>query len=206
MFMNLTCPGCGQRCRVPESAYGQKVKCPMCATLIQCGPAPAHSLAAGSIPAENPSPVRVAPPVGPAETHSHQAINYSCPRCSKTLESPATSAGQKVNCPDCGQRLQIPKLSNPPASVPVRIIASPPPAVLPPAAQLPPVKEEPIPTVLPTPARAPAAPAPREHCLECGANITDRPRIQTCPDCGSLFCSAMCYREHQYHAHSSRRL
>jgi hypothetical protein len=40
---------------------------------------------------------------------------------------------------------------------------------------------------------------------ECGADVSDRPRVQACPDCGSLFCSARCFREHRYHAHPSRR-
>ena len=26
-----------------------------------------------------------------------------------------------------------------------------------------------------------------------------------CPDCGTLLCSAGCYREHRYHAHRRRR-
>jgi hypothetical protein len=52
-------------------------------------------------------------------------------------------------------------------------------------------------------AKTPAArPAQRESCLECGKNITNRARVQTCPDCGSPFCSAMCYREHRHHAHA----
>ena len=29
-------------------------------------------------------------------------------------------------------------------------------------------------------------------------------RVQTCPDCGSLFCSAACYREHQKHSHARK--
>src|SRR4051812_23054118 len=30
-------------------------------------------------------------------------IRYTCPRCKKSLESPASFAGQKLNCPDCNQ-------------------------------------------------------------------------------------------------------
>jgi hypothetical protein len=48
------------------------------------------------------------------------------------------------------------------------------------------------------------APAGREACLECGLDITGRQRVQTCPDCGSLFCSAMCIREHRRHAHAAQ--
>jgi DNA-directed RNA polymerase subunit RPC12/RpoP len=55
-----------------------------------------------------------------------------------------------------------------------------------------------------TPAAAPAA-GPRESCLECGVDVTKRSRVQTCPDCGSLLCSAQCYREHRYHSHDKRK-
>jgi hypothetical protein len=35
--------------------------------------------------------------------------------------------------------------------------------------------------------------------------LSGRARVQTCADCGSTFCSAACYREHRYYAHSRRR-
>jgi hypothetical protein len=46
-----------------------------------------------------------------------------------------------------------------------------------------------------------SAAVPREHCLECGVDLSGRKRLQTCPDCGSLLCSAKCYREHRYQSH-----
>ncbi len=190
MFVNVTCPQCGHKWRVPESAFGQRVKCPACGSLVPCGPA---------APAP-PVPVRGV--AAAADSSPIPTIRYSCPRCARSLESPPEAGGQKTNCPDCGQRLQIPQLASPPATVAVRIIPPAPspqsPVPLPPAAC-----EAVIPTVLP--AIAPAEPARREHCLECGKDVTERPRVQTCPDCGSLFCSAGCFREHHYHAHSSRR-
>jgi DNA-directed RNA polymerase subunit RPC12/RpoP len=187
MFMNVTCPDCGEKCRVPESVFGQQVKCPKCAGPIPCGPA------------GRPPLVRAASQVAAADSRPGESIRYSCPRCAKPLESPVAAAGQKVNCPDCGQRLLVPQPSLPVVNVPVRVIAAPPPA------PSPPVTAEVLPAVLPAEAAAPDTPMRREYCLECGKNITDRPRVHTCPDCGSLFCSAMCYREHHYHAHSSRR-
>ena len=48
-------------------------------------------------------------------------------------------------------------------------------------------------------------PVRREGCLECGIDVTNRSRVQTCPDCGAVLCSAMCYREHRYHAHPRPR-
>ena len=41
-----------------------------------------------------------------AETSS--MIRYKCPRCKSILESPDAKAGDKVACPKCQQRLQIP--------------------------------------------------------------------------------------------------
>src|SRR5262245_32333490 len=35
-------------------------------------------------------------------------IRFACPACKAVLESPDQKAGSKVNCPKCGQRLQIP--------------------------------------------------------------------------------------------------
>src|SRR4029078_10714068 len=46
-------------------------------------------------------------------------IRYTCPRCKKALESRARFAGQKLNCPDCNQRLQIPKPAAPPPPPPI---------------------------------------------------------------------------------------
>jgi hypothetical protein len=190
VFMNVTCPACGQRHRMPESAFGQQVTCPSCSAQFRCEPGSTRP--AEPRPAEQPVPVQAAAQVRAAGAGPSPGIRFSCPGCRKPLEAPAQSAGQKVNCPDCGQRLQIPQPSGAPASVPVRVVAAPPPAAPPP-----PVKAELIPTAV----DEPAPPVRREHCLECGTDITDRPRIQTCPDCGSIFCSAMCYREHRYHAH-----
>jgi DNA-directed RNA polymerase subunit RPC12/RpoP len=137
-------------------------------------------------------------------------IRYSCPRCKKSLESPVSFAGQKLHCPDCNQRLQIPQPSTPPPPpVNKTILATEEPAA--PAAHRSPLPEPPaVPEVVEVVEEAPSrrAPAPsgrREICLECGADVTERARVQTCSDCGSLLCSAMCYREHRYHAHSQRK-
>jgi hypothetical protein len=59
-------------------------------------------------------------------------------------------------------------------------------------------EEEELPTGGGTPGRP-------ENCLECGVSLAQRSRVQTCPDCGSLFCSARCYREHRYHAHAPKK-
>jgi hypothetical protein len=89
-------------------------------------------------------------PVAPNRTllaRPEQMIRYTCPRCNKLLESPVSLAGQKLNCPGCGQRLQTPQpstphpvnktllaeeFSAPPAAAPNRQAASPPPSAPPP--------------------------------------------------------------------------
>jgi DNA-directed RNA polymerase subunit RPC12/RpoP len=141
-------------------------------------------------------------------------VRYTCPRCKKSLESPASFAGQKLNCPDCNQRIQVPQPSTPAPVAPVNktILA----------------EEVPAATAAPPPAPPPPPPAPivptlkavvksddeeppsrrserRESCLECGIDITDRARVQTCPDCGSLFCSAACFRDHNKNAHDTKK-
>lgn len=197
MFMNITCPACEHRCRVPERSLGQQIKCPACGQLFQCGTASPPSLTARPAAAKSPG-VQETPQARAAQAVPDQTIHYRCARCAKPLESPAHLAGTKLNCPDCGQRLQIPLSSTAaPPSISVVPVSPAPPA---PRAAVP---EEPILTVVPVAASAPEV--RREHCLECGVDITRRPRVQTCPDCGSLFCSARCYRDHHHHAHPSRR-
>jgi hypothetical protein len=36
-------------------------------------------------------------------------------------------------------------------------------------------------------------------------DVTNRARLPNCPDCAALLCSAMCFREHRYHAHPKPR-
>jgi hypothetical protein len=148
-------------------------------------------------------------------------IRYSCPRCKKSLESPVSFAGQKLYCPDCNQRLQIPQPSTPPPMPLVNktMLATEEPAA-PAASQAsgPRAQPAPVPTALPSvkvevvevvednsPTADRAALAGRESCLECGVGLSRRGRVQTCPDCGALFCSAGCYREHRYYAHAPKR-
>jgi DNA-directed RNA polymerase subunit RPC12/RpoP len=207
MFMNATCPMCGHRWRVPERMLGQQIPCPACSRLFQCGSVSPPSLSARPVAAQKSPGVEEVPQTRAVQTQPGQSIHYRCARCGKSLESPAHLAGQKVNCPDCGQRLQIPHSSSTPSAADNKtILASadaPCAAVVPvspaPSAPRPPAEQEPILSVIPL--SSPPAPARREYCLECGVDITQRPRVQTCPDCGSLFCSARCYRDHCHHAH-----
>lgn len=195
MYMNVTCPTCAHRCRVPESALGQSVQCPGCASYFRCGSVSPPSLVAQPLGPASPGAVQTTPQVRAASAPADATVHYRCVRCAHPLESPARMAGGKINCPSCGQRLQIPQPASALPPVPVHTVAPAPPAPEPPVLR----------PAAPAPAPA-AAPAVRvENCLECGIDVSQRPRVQTCPDCGSLFCSARCYREHHYHAHPRSR-
>jgi hypothetical protein len=249
MLMNVTCPFCGQKCRVPESSFGQVSVCPACSGSFECGSRSSHSLepipvspgrpptqgstisnATGPAPVSQTPPAHASrppdhattpPPAGSSGVHgtpdvqatdiAARKIRYRCPKCNKQLESAAHLAGKKANCPDCGQRLQIPQETAPSvggaqqpalADAYARVVA---PRPLP----MPPPEPAPIPLVwpiAPSAAAPPAAPPVRtESCLECGTDVTHRARVHTCPDCGSLLCSAVCFRRHRFHAHPSRR-
>src|SRR5438105_2409759 len=108
MFMNVTCPTCGHKCRVPESAMGQQVKCPACSNPFQCGSVSPPSLVTRPTPVEKPPSVQPTPQARGVNVQPDQSIHFRCPGCNKPLESPAHMVDQKVNCPGCGQRLQIP--------------------------------------------------------------------------------------------------
>jgi DNA-directed RNA polymerase subunit RPC12/RpoP len=202
MVVNVTCPTCGHKSRLTP---GQETRCPSCLNLIPSHAPPPSSLLSrpnAPDPAEAPNRTVLAQP--------EAMIRYTCPRCKKSLESPVSFAGQKLNCPDCNQRLQIPQPSTPPAPpVNKTVLATEEPSA--PAAFAPSSSRRtapppPVPVVEEAPSPAAAArQSSRETCLECGADVTERPRIQTCADCGSLLCSAACYREHRHHAHAPRR-
>lgn len=206
MAANVTCPMCGQQCKLPEPPSGTDMRCTACFSIFPIKPAAASPLLARTaVPPPSQPPAAVNRTI---LAQPEAMIRYNCPRCKKSLESPVSFAGQKLNCPDCYQRLQIPQPSTPPPapavnktilaleespSAPTPRTARPSPPAVPPV---------PIPTVELVEETAPAL--RRESCLECGADITRRARVQTCPDCGSLFCSAGCYREHHYHAHAQK--
>ncbi len=115
MFMNIACPACGHRFRVPERSLGQQVVCPACTQAFQCGSVSPPSLTARPLASEKTSTVQERPQARPASIQPAPRIHYRCARCQKPLESPADQAGHKINCPDCGQRLQIPQASSTPS-------------------------------------------------------------------------------------------
>jgi DNA-directed RNA polymerase subunit RPC12/RpoP len=220
MVVNVTCPTCGNKCRFPEEGARQGSRCPACLNLVPIESAPPSLLARS--PVADPAPADAVNRTVLAQPEP--MIRYSCPRCKKSLESPASLAGQKLHCPECNQRLQIPQPSTPPPPVNKTMLAveetrapsitpgpssypPPPPAVPPPgrtaqgkAGAEPWDAREAVPD---SPTRDPSASSTRrEHCLECGVDLTQHVRVHTCPECGSLLCSARCYREHSDHAHA----
>ena len=80
-------------------------------------------------------------------------MRFACPRCGVVLEAPESRAGDKIPCPKCQQRLQIP---GPPRNKTVLAKVVPGPIVIDPNRLKPP---ETLPQSEPTPALAPADPA-----------------------------------------------
>ena len=55
-------------------------------------------------------------------------IQFSCPECGKQLSGPESLAGQERDCPNCGNRLQIPALQKPAQTLVTPINEEAPPA------------------------------------------------------------------------------
>jgi DNA-directed RNA polymerase subunit RPC12/RpoP len=214
MPVNVKCPTCGHVCRLADDAAESEVLCPSCRSFFSRA-----AQATPSLLGRAPRAEAAQPPAAPNRTllaEPEAMVRYTCPRCKRSLESPVSFAGQKLNCPGCNQRLQIPQPSTPPpppinktilateeqAGAPPPVPTPPPPPASPPAAR--PMDELAIVEESPS-KRESGRSARRESCLECGANLNGRDRVQTCSDCGSTFCSAACYREHRYYSHSRRK-
>jgi DNA-directed RNA polymerase subunit RPC12/RpoP len=199
MLQTVACPKCGDPLRIPPSMLGQEVQCAACLHRFA-----ARAAAAPLPPAGGPTP----PPNRTVLAEPEAMIHYSCPRCKKPLESPVSFAGQKLNCPGCGQRLQIPQPAAPQAPALNKTMlatqASGPGSsgtgLQPAAGALVPTVDVEVVNDAPK-----ATPVRRDCCLECGVDVSQRPRVQTCPDCGTLLCSSMCYRAHRYYAHPPKK-
>lgn len=210
MFANITCPICGHKHSIPETLVGRRVKCQSCESPFvavaagSANPTPESAQQAGAVQPTSVVPeVQITPPSRTLLAQPEDLIRYTCPRCRKSLQSPASMGGQKLSCPGCGQRLQIPSPPQPPMprldktilaiDGNQRLMQSSQPPALPPLTG---PKDE---IVIGEPGSETAA--RREHCLECGRDVSGQMRLRTCPDCGCIVCSAACYRDHRDHAH-----
>jgi DNA-directed RNA polymerase subunit RPC12/RpoP len=182
MVSYVVCPTCHHNLAVEEGQMGRRHTCPRCGSPFLAG-------ASAPLPGDAPPPSAPAPlnktmlgEVGPP-------IRYTCPRCKKPLEDPASEAGTKKPCPYCSQRVQVPHAPAPAAGLNKTMLGQDEDSSLPQAAPL---------------QSAALAPSRRDRCLECGRDISGWDNTFTCPDCGSVFCSSLCIREHRHHAHERR--
>jgi len=127
MLTLITCPTCHHKFTVPESSMGQRRTCPNCQALFVAGKSVAEANGRGHGEPRRGLLERAAadaPAAKPALDRTLLAevaatIRYHCPRCKKPLESPASEAGIKKPCPDCGGRLQVPAQPAAPAVDPL---------------------------------------------------------------------------------------
>jgi DNA-directed RNA polymerase subunit RPC12/RpoP len=116
MFARIMCPACQHKFTIPEGDMGKRQVCPNCQSPF---------LAGKSVPeAQEPEVAMKFQPAadaGYAKTmlgETAPPIKFTCPRCKKPLEEPASEAGVKKPCPSCGQRIQVPAAPPPPAAAP----------------------------------------------------------------------------------------
>ncbi|MFO0970481.1 MAG: hypothetical protein U0793_33465 [Gemmataceae bacterium] len=182
MISYVNCPACHNTVKVEEGQMGKRLTCPRCNSPFLASQPAGAAVPAGATPLNKTMLGEIEPP-----------IHYSCPRCKKPLEDPASEAGTKKPCPHCGQRVQVPAAA--PAAAPAPLNKTM-------LGQTEPGQTEPE---LPLAKAVPDAPARQERCLECGRDVTGWENLFTCPDCGSTFCSSGCIRNHRYHAHEPPR-
>jgi formylglycine-generating enzyme required for sulfatase activity len=60
------------------------------------------------LPRFEPSELDPPPVAGRPQASGATPIRFACPVCMTAMKAPAQNAGQKLNCPTCGQRIQIP--------------------------------------------------------------------------------------------------
>ena len=117
MPIAVICLSCKNKLQAPDTLAGKKAKCPKCGTLVQVdSPLPDMDLDHHGLAGHTVSSTVGVDLASQAENRTVLAqpegmIRYTCPRCKRSLESPASFAGQKLNCPGCSQRLQIPQRS-----------------------------------------------------------------------------------------------
>lgn len=107
--ISYNCPRCKKPLESPASEAGLKKPCPACGQRLQVPAAP---------PPAAPQPNLNKTMLAADDRQPQPPIRYNCPNCKKPMESPASEAGTKKNCPACGQRFQVPAAPPPAASQP----------------------------------------------------------------------------------------
>ena len=102
----FVCPTCNARLHPSRKLVGKRVRCPDCKEVLVVPAAPDRketrrpaAVEAYGLEQEGSESKRL----GPEHYFSH-----SCPRCSARLRALRTSAGEKIDCPDCGVRIRVP--------------------------------------------------------------------------------------------------
>jgi hypothetical protein len=98
--MQVTCPGCNKKLKVPESAAGKKVRCPGCKGVVAV-PAPADAPVHRESPAAtDPAPQASTMRCAACQAAALQALppnqwsrhpGYSCSRCQAVMRPPGST-------------------------------------------------------------------------------------------------------------------
>lgn len=100
MPISVTCQNCSRQLSAPDSAAGQRTKCPTCRTTILV-------------------PVSPDAPTTPAPVLAQPVMRViACPHCQGNLGVDLRQAGQSMVCPTCQRQFRIPGESAKPSSPP----------------------------------------------------------------------------------------
>jgi DNA-directed RNA polymerase subunit RPC12/RpoP len=122
----FVCPTCNARLHPSRELVGKRVRCPDCKEVLVVPEPPdrkeqqrPQAVEAYGLEQEGSEPKRLGP---------EHYFSYFCPRCNARLKALRTSAGEKIDCPDCGVQIRVPDAPE------VRVPVGPPAVAQPPAA------------------------------------------------------------------------
>jgi predicted Zn finger-like uncharacterized protein len=109
MSLEVACPSCEGKFRVPDSAAGKKIRCPKCKGAIEVPAADASGEVEEESPDPEPEPESEPEsepePEAPAPSTS---IEVACPSCEGKFRVPGSAAGKKIRCPKCKGAIEVP--------------------------------------------------------------------------------------------------
>jgi DNA-directed RNA polymerase subunit M/transcription elongation factor TFIIS len=118
--IRFECPHCGSVIKAPATVAGKKSKCPSCGRRVIIPTDDPTRMPSGEIAIVEPTAKRRAYS-GPVILESDRAgnstaapanrlpIRFSCPHCGSIIKCPPQYEGKKSSCPNCQERLRIPK-------------------------------------------------------------------------------------------------